>query len=59
MSAPVMTEGVEGIYANICGSGQVIFIPLEEDNPEPGKTHLTACHAICANEDSDSDEDEL
>jgi len=53
-----MPEDPEGIYAKICGSGQLLFIPLESDeNPEPSAPHATACHAICANEELEGEED--
>jgi len=58
MNASIMPEDPEGIYAKICGSGQLLFIPVNNnENPEPTQPHMTACHAICANEDHEGDDD--
>jgi len=58
MNASILPEGPKGFYAKICGSGQFLFIPLEGgEDPEPTQPHMTACHAICANEELESEED--
>jgi len=47
-----------GILVNVCGSGRLLFIPLKgENNPDPNQRHVTACHAICASKELESDED--
>jgi len=52
------SQNPEGVFAKICGSGQLVFIPLKgQDTPDPSQPHMTACHAICANEELDIDED--
>ncbi len=51
------SDGPKGIYATICGTGQMLFIPLNEDGqPEPSGPHMIACHAICANEELEYEE---
>lgn len=58
MTLSILWEGPKGIYAEICGTGKLLFIPLESDeNPEPLAPHATACHAICSNEELESEEE--
>ena len=58
MNASILPDAPDGIYTKICGSGQILFIPLgEEEDPEPTQPHMTACHAICANEELEGEED--
>jgi len=54
----IQPEGQAGIYTQICGPGQSIFIPTGDDeNPTPSAPHATACHAICAGEEYECDDE--
>lgn len=58
IEAAFIPDAPNGIYTKLCGSGQLFFIPFEdENNREPEPQHLTACHAICANKEREGEDE--